>query len=144
MRSATRFSGDLVAEPANLLAAWGRSRHASADQLLAVGWLSFHGTAPLTGQLDWRETAKRLDAGHFGSGKRKYSLDLIMARLSKGAENSISMAFVVMCAEKIRRLVRLFFITIFAWLCTWKWPGSHWMGLGNIWQLETHQSLATE
>ena len=41
--------------------------------------------------------------GCFGSGKRKYSLDLIMARLSKGAENSISMAFVVMCAEKIRR-----------------------------------------
>jgi hypothetical protein len=39
---------------------------------------------------------------------RKYSLDLIMARLSKGAENSISMAFVVMCAEKIRRLLRLF------------------------------------
>ena len=81
--------------------------------------------------------------GCFGSGKRKYSLHLIMARLSKGAENSISMAFVVMCAEKIRRLLRLFFITIFAWLCTWKWPGSLWMGLGNIWQLETHQSLAT-
>jgi transposase, IS5 family len=56
--------------------------------------------------------------GYFGSGKRKYSLDLIMARLSKGAENSISMAFVVMCAEKIRRLLCLFFITIFAWLCT--------------------------
>ncbi|PSJ05648.1 hypothetical protein C7K55_06270 [Cyanobium usitatum str. Tous] len=46
--------------------------------------------------------------GCFGSGMRKYSLDLIMARLSKGAENSISMAFVVMCAEKIRRLLRLF------------------------------------
>lgn len=46
--------------------------------------------------------------GCFGSGKRKYSLDLIMARLSKGAENLISMAFVVMCAEKIRRLLRLF------------------------------------
>lgn len=29
-----------------------------------------------------------------------------MARLSEGAENSISMAFVVMCAEKIRRLLR--------------------------------------
>jgi transposase, IS5 family len=81
--------------------------------------------------------------GCFGSGKRKYSLDLIMARLSKGAENSISMAFVVMCAEKIRRLLRFFFITIFAWLCTWEWPGSLWMGLRNIWQLETHESLTT-
>ena len=47
--------------------------------------------------------------GCFGSGKRKYSLDLIMARLVKGSENWISMAFVVMCAEKIRRLLRLFF-----------------------------------
>ena len=81
--------------------------------------------------------------GVFGSGKRKYALKLIMARLAKGAETSISMAFLVICAEKIRRLLRLFFITIFAWLCTWKWPGSLWMGLGNIWLLETHQSLAT-
>jgi hypothetical protein len=81
--------------------------------------------------------------GCFGSGKRKYSLDLIMARQSKGAENSISMAFVVMCAEKIRRLLRLFFITLFAWLCAWQWPGCLWLGLRNIWQLETHESLAT-
>ena len=43
------------------------------------------------------------------SGKSKYSLDLIMARLPIGAENSISMAFVVMCADKILRLLRLFF-----------------------------------
>jgi len=47
--------------------------------------------------------------GCFGSGKRKYTLDLIKARLAKGAETSISMAFVVMCAEKILRLLRLFF-----------------------------------
>ena len=52
---------------------------------------------------------------------RLYSLDLNMARLSEGAENSIFMAFVEMCAEKIWRLLRLFFITIFAWLCTWQW-----------------------
>jgi hypothetical protein len=37
----------------------------------------------------WRNEVE----GCFGSGKRKYSLDLIMARLSKGVENSISMAF---------------------------------------------------
>ena len=46
--------------------------------------------------------------GCFGSGKRKYSLDLIMARLSKGKENSISMAFVIMCSEKIHRVLHLF------------------------------------
>jgi hypothetical protein len=40
--------------------------------------------------------------GCFGLGKRNYSLDLIMARLAKGAETSIAMAFVVMCAEKFR------------------------------------------
>jgi hypothetical protein len=53
--------------------------------------------------------------GVFGSGKRKYSLKLIMARLTNGAETSISMAFLVMCAEKILRLLRLFFVLISAW-----------------------------
>jgi hypothetical protein len=79
--------------------------------------------------------------GCFGSGKRKYSLDLIMARLVKGSENWISMAFVVMCAEKIRRLLRIFFVTIFAWLCIWQWPGCLWMGRRNIWLLEMTDSL---
>ena len=37
--------------------------------------------------------------GEFGSGKRKYLLRLIMAQLAKGAETSISMSFLVMCAE---------------------------------------------
>jgi hypothetical protein len=53
--------------------------------------------------------------GVFGSAKRKYSLKLIMARLIHGAENSISMAFLVMCAEKILRLIRLFLVLILAW-----------------------------
>jgi len=57
--------------------------------------------------------------GVFGSGKRKYSLRLIMARLPKGAESSISMAFLVMCAEKILRLLRLFFVAIYVCFCTW-------------------------
>jgi len=45
--------------------------------------------------------------GYFGSGKRKYSLKLMMPRLAKCAESSISMVFLVMCAEKIRRLLRI-------------------------------------
>jgi len=73
--------------------------------------------------------------GCFGSGKRMYSLDLIMARLPIGAENSISMAFVVMCAEKIPRLLRLFFVSILALLPASQWPGCLWMELRNIWQL---------
>jgi transposase, IS5 family len=79
--------------------------------------------------------------GCFGSGKRKYSLGLIMAQLPKGAENLISMAFVVMCAEKIRRLLHLFFVVIFAWLCSWQWPGCLWMERRSTWQLEMTDSL---
>jgi hypothetical protein len=40
-------------------------------------------------------------------GERKYSHKLITVPLTKGAETSISMAFVVMCTEKIRRRLRL-------------------------------------
>jgi hypothetical protein len=61
--------------------------------------------------------------GCFGSGKRKYSLNLVMARLSKGAETLISMAFLVMCVEKILRLLRIFFVTICAWFYVWHRPG---------------------
>jgi transposase, IS5 family len=53
------------------------------------------------------------------------------------------MAFVVMCAEKIRRLLRLFFITIFGWIYAFQRPGSLWMALRKILQIETHESLAT-
>jgi hypothetical protein len=81
--------------------------------------------------------------GVFGAGKRKYSLRLIMARLTKGAETSISMAFLVMCAEKILRLLRLFFDTIFAWFYAWQWPGCLWMTLRSICLLETAESRVT-
>jgi len=65
-----------------------------------------------------------------------------MARLPKGAENAISMAFVVMCAEKIYRLLRLFFVAIVAWFCTRQWPCFHWISLRTIWKLEKADSLA--
>ncbi len=52
--------------------------------------------------------------GCFGSGKRKYSLRLIMARLPKCAETLISMGFLVMCAEKILRLFGLTSANIYA------------------------------
>jgi hypothetical protein len=81
--------------------------------------------------------------GVFGSGKRKYSLRLIMARLPKGAETSISMGFLVMCAEKILRLLRLFFVTIYASFHTWQQPGCLWVALRNNYLLETAESLVT-
>jgi hypothetical protein len=81
--------------------------------------------------------------GCFGSGKRKYSVALIMARLPRGAETSISMAFVVMCAEKIWRLLRLFSVFIFAWFYASKRPGCLWMALRDCWWLETRELLLT-
>ena len=81
--------------------------------------------------------------GCFGSGKRKYSLKLIMPRLAKGAKTSICKAFLVMCAEKIRRLLRLIFILIFAWVCALQWPGCLWMALRNIYLLESTEYLVT-
>jgi hypothetical protein len=78
--------------------------------------------------------------GCFGSGKRKYSLGLIMARLSKGAEALISIAFLVMCAENLR-LLRLFFITVCAWFYDWQRPDALWEVLRTIWQLEMADSL---
>lgn len=71
--------------------------------------------------------------GCFGSGKWKYSLDLIMAQLSKGAETLISIAFLLMCAEKILRLLYLFFITAWAWFYAWQRPGIRWVAPKSIW-----------
>jgi IS5 family transposase len=72
-------------------------------------------TAAQKQQLSADQARRNEVEGVFGSGKRKYSLKLIMARLIYGAETSISMAFLVMCAEKILRLLRLFFVLILAW-----------------------------
>ena len=81
--------------------------------------------------------------GCFGSGKRKYSLDLIMARLPKGAETSISMAFVVMCVEKIRRLLRLFFVIMYVWFYAVQRSGWLWVAIRDCWWLETGELLLT-
>jgi hypothetical protein len=61
--------------------------------------------------------------GVFGTGKRKYPLNLIMPKLKAGAEGTISMSFLVMCAEKILRLLRLFFVLLF--MCLWSLLSPH-------------------
>jgi len=98
-------------------------------------------TAAYKQQLSAGQRRRNEVEGCFGSGKRKYSLDLIMARLSKGAETLISMAFVVMCAEKILRLLRLFFVAICAWLYQWQGPGALLGVLRRFWQLGMADSL---
>ncbi len=66
-----------------------------------------------------------------------------MPRLAKGAETSICMAFLVMCAEMIRRLLRLFFVLIFAWVRDWQWPACLRTALRNIYLLESTEYLVT-
>lgn len=66
-----------------------------------------------------------------------------MARLANGAETSISMAFLVMCAEKIRKLLRLLFVIIFAWFYAWQRPVSLLKAIKNMWLLEAVESLVT-
>ncbi len=92
-------------------------------------------TATNKQQLSTDQRKRNEVEGCLGSGKRKYSLDLIMARLSKGATTLISMAFLVLCAEKILRLLRLFFITVCAWFYVWQRPVALWEELRNIWHL---------
>jgi hypothetical protein len=62
-----------------------------------------------------------------------------MPRLAKGAETSICMAFLVMCAEKIRWLLRIIFVTVFAWVYAWQWPGCLWMALRHSYLLEDNR-----
>lgn len=64
-----------------------------------------------------------------------------MARLSKGAETLISIAFVVMCAEKILKLLRLFFVTVCAWFYAWQRPGTLLELLRTILLLEMADSV---
>jgi len=45
--------------------------------------------------------------GRFGTGKRKYGLDRILTKLVETSRTVITMAFFVMNAEKIMRLLHL-------------------------------------
>jgi hypothetical protein len=60
-----------------------------------------------------------------------------MARLAHGAETSISRGFLVMCAEMIPRLLRLFFVIIFSYLCSLlqlpSSPGKAWTMTDDRW-----------
>jgi hypothetical protein len=60
-----------------------------------------------------------------------------MARLPKGAETSISMAFLVMCAEKILRLLCIFFVAFYAWIYGCLRLDPLLVALRNICQLES-------
>ena len=77
------------------------------------------------------ELALRLT--HYGLQK------LIMARLPKDVEISISMAILVMCAEKILRLLCLLFDAFCAWICCRLRLGPLLVALWKICQLEAEE-----
>lgn len=57
-----------------------------------------------------------------------------MARLAKGAERRISMAYLVMCAEKIRRLLYHIFYHYSVLVECWTWSGALLDGAhGDFW-----------
>ena len=71
--------------------------------------------------------------GRIGTSKRKHGLDRIMTKLMETSRTVISMAFFVMNAEKILRLLRLLFALFvsmyFAMLCmcaSWRRPAPLW------------------
>lgn len=64
-----------------------------------------------------------------------------MDRLPKGAEPSTTMAFLMMCVEKILRLLRLGLVAIKEWLCADQTLGWLLLALKSIGRLETTISL---
>ncbi len=74
--------------------------------------------------------------GVYGSGKRRYSLQLIMARLPKGEDTSASRAILVMRAEKVLRLLYLLcrFLSVDL-LSSTSWPLL--VAPRNIYRIET-------
>jgi IS5 family transposase len=71
--------------------------------------------------------------GRIGTSKRKYGLDRIMTKLIETSRTVITMAFFVMNAEKVLRLLRLLFsilvsvyILMLYLLASWRRPALLW------------------
>lgn len=71
--------------------------------------------------------------GRIGTGKRKYGLDRIMTKLIETSRTVITMAFFVMNAEKILRLLRLIVsIIVYVYILTLRLCGS-WRRPALLW-----------
>ena len=71
--------------------------------------------------------------GRIGTSKRRYGLDRIMTKLIETSRTVITMAFFVMNAEKVLRLLRLLFsilvsvyILMLYLLASWRRPALLW------------------
>ncbi|MTJ54887.1 transposase, partial [Anabaena sp. UHCC 0253] len=62
-------------------------------------------------QLDERD--RNCIEGKFGEGKRRYSLDRMMTKLSNTSETAIAITFLVMnLSALLRRIIMTFFVSI--------------------------------
>jgi IS5 family transposase len=71
--------------------------------------------------------------GRIGTGKRKYGLDRILTKLVETSRTVITMAFFVMNAEKILRLVRLLFVLLVSIYFAMLWLWASWRRSGRLW-----------
>jgi hypothetical protein len=71
--------------------------------------------------------------GRIGTGKRKYGLDRILTKLVETSRTVITMAFFVMNAEKILRLLRLLFVLLVSIYFAMLWLWASWRRSGRLW-----------
>ena len=71
--------------------------------------------------------------GRIGTGKRKYGLDRILTKLVETSRTVITMAFFVMNAEKILRLLRLLFDLLVSIYFAMLWLWASWRRSGRLW-----------
>lgn len=71
--------------------------------------------------------------GRIGTGKRKYGLDRILTKLVATSRTVIMMAFFVMNAEKILRLLRLLFVLVVSIYFAMLWLWASWRRSGRLW-----------
>ncbi len=71
--------------------------------------------------------------GRIGTGKQKYGLDRILTKLVETSRTVITMAFFVMNAEKILRLLRLLFVLLIPIYFAMLWLWASWRRSGRLW-----------
>jgi IS5 family transposase len=71
--------------------------------------------------------------GRIGTGKRKYGLDRILTKLVETSKTVITIAFFVMNAEKILRLLHHLFVLLISIYFAMLWFWASWRRSGRLW-----------
>ena len=75
--------------------------------------------------------------GKFGQGKRRFSLDRIMAKLAETSEAVIMVSFIVMNLEKILSSILLFVLNV----CLPVWTALRWLAWRTYNRMQWEQRL---